>query len=167
MPKITASFAELKFDVRAAERALDKQCKDILIEGTREWVRTVAAIVPNWSGMSRASLKPIADLVDVPLFASNVAGAPNRVARGESLGEAKLETRNFRYFFFWRSRVFHFVYNESNNANAIGFRLRNPGPYHSMRQAQQSFFRTVNPALRDLQFAIGPHIRVIRKVVRG
>jgi len=168
MPKITGSVAIVRLALDALLKDIDNQCRDILLAGTTEWVRTVVAIVPNWSGMSRASLRPIADKVGVSLFASPVASAPNRVAEGEAKGEATLHPidtgrRDFRYFFEWRSSVFHFVYNEFNDANLVGFHLRNPGPYHSMRQAEQSFFRTVNPRLRNLQIRLGAHVRVIRR----
>lgn len=171
MPKITGFFAVPELLLDALLKDLDKQSREILLDGTTEWVRTVSAIVPNWSGMSRASLQPIAEKVGVSLFASPVGGAPNRVAEGRAKGEATLHPidtggRDFRYFFQWRSTVFHYVYNEFNNANLVGFHLRNPGPYHSMRQAEQSFFRTVNPRLRAIQFNVGAHIKVVRKQIR-
>lgn len=166
MPRLTGSLLLLDLNINSALKELDKECKDILLEGAVEWVRTVSAIVPNWSGMSRASLKPIADLVGVPLFVTTVPGAPDRRLLGAARGSAQLNTTGFKYSFEWRSRVFHFVYNESNNANLVGFKLRNPGPYQSQRQAQQSFFKTVNDRLRDLQFVIGPHIRVTRSIIR-
>jgi hypothetical protein len=106
--------------------------------------------------------------VGVALFAGPVGDAPDRVAEGRVRGEAFLHPpdlggRDFKYFFQWRSSVFHYVYNEFHNANLVGFHLRNPGPYHSVRQAEQSFFFTVNPRLRRLQIDVGPHIRVVRK----
>lgn len=168
MPKLTGTLNLVELDLAAALRDLDKQCTQILIDGTTEWVRTVAAIVPNWSGMSRASLKPIADLVGVPLFAGPVSGAPDRVAEGTASGSAKLTLGdNGEYSFEWKSTVFHFVYNESHNANLVGFRLRNPGPYQSQKQAAESFFRTVNPRLRQIQGIVGQNIKVIRKIRLG
>jgi hypothetical protein len=169
MPKLTSDIAELVLDLDGVLKELDRQCTEILIAGTVEWVRTVAAIVPNWSGMSRASLQPIADLVGVPVFASPVTGAPNRVAEGRqsALPQPRLVLgQNGQYFFEWHSAVFHFIYNENNNANLVGFHLRNPGPYHSMQQAEQSFFRTVNPRLRQIQLDLGSKIKVIRHQFR-
>jgi len=170
MPRFTGSFGLPNLDELAARRALGAELKDILFEGTVEWVRTVSAILPNWSGMSRASLQSIGNLVGILIFASPVLGAPDRVAQGRNQGEGRFSTsadeRAGQYFFEWRSQVFHLIYNESNDANAVGFHLRNPGPYHSQRQAQQSFFKTVNPRLRDLQFDLGAHIKITRRIVR-
>jgi hypothetical protein len=160
----------LKLDPAAALSALEDECSDILFEGTTEWVRTVAAILPNWSGMSRASLQPLADLVNVPIFAGSIGGrVPDRTAEGQALGSGTLDngkTEKLVFFFSMESQVFHLAFNESHNANDVGFRLRNPGPYNSLRQAQESFFRTVNPRLRDVQFDIARSLSVIRIVVR-
>lgn len=165
MPKLTGNFAALKLDLEGLMRDLDLQFRDILIEGTQEWVRTVSAIVPNWSGMSRASLQPLADLVGVPIFASAVSGAPNRVGEGRSLAipEPKIVLGDQgQYYFEWHTQVFHFIYNEFHNANLVGFHLRNPGPYHSMREAERAFFLTVNPQLRAVRPSFDSNIKVIR-----
>lgn len=163
--QMTGSLGFVTLDTQALLDSLDKKLKDILVEGTKEWVRTVSAILPNWSGESRASLRPIADLVGIPIFASPVSGAPDRVAKGQSEGSGELITQDGVYAFSWQSDVFHLAYNELNNANAVGFHLINPGPYLSQRQAQQSFFATVNPLLRALDFGINENIKVIRKVL--
>lgn len=163
MPRMTSDLALLQLDSASLLEALDENLHKILVEGTVEWVRTVAAILPNWSGESRASLKPIADLVNVPIFVTTVPGAPNRQAQGLAAGFAELRTTDGIYTFEWRSDVFHLAYNEANNANLVGFHLRNPGPYNSQRQAEQSFFLTINPRLRELQFGIDKFIKVVRK----
>lgn len=165
MPKLTGSLGFVNLDIAAINASLDQKLTKILIEGTVEWVRTVSAIIPNWSGMSRASLRPIAELVNIPIFASAVAGAPDRTGEGEAAGSGELHAGPGQYFFSWKSNVFHLAYNEKNNANLVGFHLRNPGPYESMRQAQQSFYRTVNPKLRALDPELAKFIGVIRKSI--
>lgn len=168
MPRLTGRLGLVVLDVSALTASLDKELTQILVEGTVEWVRTVSAIIPNWSGESRASLQKIADLVDVPIFAGAVSGAPDRTQKGFAEGEGDLilnDKGDGVYAFVWHSNVFHLAFNESNNANQYGFHLRNPGPYHSMRQAQQSFYKTVNPRLRALGFGIDKHLRIVRKVV--
>ena len=168
MPKITGTLNLVGLDLAAALADLDRQCTAILLLGAREWTRTVVAIVPTWSGMSQASIQPIADLVGVPVFSQPVASAPDRQLDGRARGSATLVLGDGgEYSFEWKSTVFHFIYNESNNANNVGFHLRNPGPYHSQRQASESFFRTVNPRLRAIQLNLGTHIKVIRKIKLG
>lgn len=162
MPRITANFA-IPGLADLAKR-LEKEFGSILEDGTKAWVEEVKSIVPNWSGMSRASLAPIADKVGVPLFplGPTESGIPNRVAQGQASGEAKLQKGPREYFFEWKSTVFHFIYNESNNANNVGFRLRNPGPYHSQQRAARAFFGVVIPRLRKVGSDI--KIKVIKRV---
>lgn len=154
------------FDFEAAKRALDEECKQILVEGVKGWIEAVEAIVPNWSGESRASLRAIGNLVGVPIAAYPVRGAPDRVAKGESEGSAKLETSGFKYIFSWKSDVFHLAYNESNNANLVGFHLINPGPYHSQQIAMKAFDAITSRRLKNLKFKISTYFKVIREVLR-
>lgn len=163
MPRITGEFV-IPGAPKQAIGELRNTCKAILRAGTTAWVEEVKEIVPNWSGMSRASLKPIADFVNVPIFplGPTEAGVPDRVSAGKALGEAKMKNGPTEFFFEWKSQVFHFVYNESNNANNVGFRLRNPGPYESQRKAAKAFFEVVNPQLRKLGSDI--NIRAIRRI---
>jgi hypothetical protein len=166
MPRLTGHLAQLEFNLDAQLKKLDKKAKDVLTHGVSEWVRTVASIVPTWSGMSLASLKPIANLAGVPLFVGVAPTAPDRRSAGEALGEAKLEITKTTYAFEWRSRVFHFIYNEFNNANLVGFRLKQPGPYHSMKAAEEAFLRVMNSRLKELKFDVQDDIKINRKDIR-
>lgn len=167
MAGFTGTIVLLNLDQSALLDALDKKLTEILVKGTTEWVRTVAAIIPNWSGQSRASLKPIADLVGVPIFTSVADGAPDRRAEGEAKGFGKLISESGVYTFAWHSDVFYLAYNEFHDANRVGFHLINPGPYKSQQQAQQSFFKTVNPLLKGLDYGFSQHVHVIRKSLNG
>lgn len=168
MPKITGNLAQIALDLDAALRDLDRQCTDILLDGAKEWTRTVVDIVPTWSGMSQASIQPIADLVGVPVFSSPVSGAPDRQAAGRASGSASMTLgERGEYSFEWKSTVFHFLYNELNDATEVGFRLKQPGPYQSQRQASAAFFRVVNPRLRQIQFNLDTHVKVIRNIKLG
>jgi hypothetical protein len=169
---MTGEFKKVQLALDSLLNDLDVQCQQIIMDGARAWVQTVAGIVPNWSGMSRASLQPIADKVGISIFAAPVRpGVPNRVAEGRASGSATLHPqddggRDFKYFFEWKSTVFHFVYNESHNANLVGFHLLTPGPYNSMRQAEIAFFRLVTPRLRQVKINLGGNIKVIRRIIR-
>lgn len=172
MPKMTGEFVKVQLALDSLINDIDNQCREILVDGVKAWVNSVASIVPNWSGMSRASLQPIADKVGITIFASPVRpGVPNRVAEGRASGSATLHPLDDndvdgKYFFDWQSTVFHFVYNESHNANLVGFHLINPGPYESMRKAEIEFFRLVTPRLRNVQVRLGAHVKVIRRIIR-
>jgi len=164
--KLTANLAIPTLNLAAARRALDEEYKNILIEGIKEWVAVVESIVPNWSGESRASLRALASQVGVEIVAFPVAGAPNRVAQGEAAGEAKIKTENFEYSFYWKSSVFHLIYNESNNANAVGFHLIQPGPYHSMAAAEAAFIKYINAHVNALKWKPSTYFKILRRIIR-
>ncbi len=161
--RIIGSFALLSFDLPKARKALDDELNEIMREATRAWVRTVVSIVPTWSGASQSSIEPIAKLVGVPVFSSPVSGAPDR--RDTSKGQADLNLQGPRKFFRWNTSVFHFIYNENNNANLVGFHLRNPGPYHSQRKAQAAFNAVMRKRLSRLRSRITRHIKVTTRTV--
>lgn len=170
MPKATGELHLLDLNINAFLSSLDKELTSILVKGTVEWVRTMDLAIPLWSGMSRGSLQKIAGLAGVSLFANPVPRAPNRRQAGELLeGDSELFTNNDnsgRYFMFWQSRVPHLVFNETNNANLVGFHLKSPGPYDALRRGQEAFFKTVNPLLRAIRPNVVPFIRVTRRNVR-
>jgi hypothetical protein len=164
--KLTANLAIPIFDLKAAQRSLDEVYKEILIEGVKEWVMAVEMIVPNWSGESRASLRALASQVDIEISAFPVAGAPDRVSKGEAEGHAEIRTDNFKYSFSWKSQVFHFIYNESNNANAVGFHLIQPGPYHSMMAAESAFTKCTQKRIRALKWKLSTYLKILRRIIR-
>jgi len=161
--RIVGSFALLSFQIGAARKALNDELNDIMMQATRAWVRTVVSIVPTWSGASQASIQPIANLVGVPVFSTPVAGAPDR--RDTSKGQAELSLEGPRKFFRWNTSVFHFIYNENNNANLVGFHLRNPGPYRSQRRAKTAFDTVVKKRLSRMRSRITRHIKVTTRTV--
>lgn len=149
MARFTGTLKLLALD-RNSLRAVDELLKDILKDGAQEWVRTVSAIIPNWSGMARASIQSIGAVVDQPVQVGVDANAPDRRAEGARLGSAELISESNVYTFKYRSDVFHLAYNEFNDATRVGFHLRFPGPYHSQRQADEAFQRTIQSRLRSL-----------------
>jgi hypothetical protein len=161
--RIVGTFALLSFDLGKARKALDDELNDIMLQATRAWVRTVVSIVPTWSGASQSSIEPIARLVGVPVFSSPVSGAPDR--RDTSKGQADFDISGPKKFFRWNTSVFHFIYNENNNANLVGFHLRNPGPYHSQRKARTAFQSVVRQRLSRLRSRITRHIKVTTRTV--
>lgn len=165
MPKFTGSLALVSLNSKTALRALQKELDKILLEGAREWFRTVDSIVPTWSGMSRASLEPIADKLEIPFFVGVDPAAPDRRSQGRELGSSpELESTGGIFKFSWRSDVFHLIYNEFHDATAVGFRLRFPGPYHAQDKAAQAFRDEVNERLAKVnaRVIVRPSIKLVR-----
>lgn len=150
MPKFIGTLAEISFNTKKFVNTLDKEANIILVEGIRAWLDTMTSIVPNWSGMSLASLQSLGDKVGVTVNVFSVPGVRNRVAEGRSLGTASVSRGPAVYSFEWKSNVKHFVINEQFDARQWGFRLINPGPYNAISQANDAFTRKIDPLLRDL-----------------
>lgn len=139
---------------------LNSRWKKINRDGVKAWVETAAAIIPQWSGMSRATLKKLGDRVGVPVAAFPVPGPsgkqpPNRVSEGEQQSSGKLIEKLGTYGFIYRTNVFHLAVNENVDARQFGFRLITPGPYRFRLQADLAYIKeikrqlsTFNPQLR-------------------
>lgn len=170
--KVFGSLASIRVDAVATRASIDAELRAIFHDATREWVRTIIRIVPSWSGMSRASVRKIADKVGEAVFDNPVNGtdrhgrirkAPDRRQQGFNQAHAIFVDKGPIYFFEWQSIVEHFLFNELNNANAFGFHLRKPGPYHSQKIAADAFTRIVDSRLRG--FKIAKHIKYNVKTI--
>ncbi len=162
MPRLKGTLAKLDFKLNVAKAKIEQDALEILRDGAQAWVRAIADAVPVWSGMSLASLKPIADLVGISLNTSPVSGAPDRQSKGRALGSATFEDGPTKFSFSWESNVFHYLFNEFNDARPYGFHLIRPGPYYSVRKAEGAFFKEVNPRLRRLFLSVANAIEVTR-----
>ena len=158
----TMNLKQIHLEGALALKTLDQELGLILEEGTRAWVRAVVSAVPSWTGESRASIKPIADLVGVPVFISVSKTAPaDRTARGAAQGSAKIIKSNGTFQFQWNSKVVHFAFNEVANANErLGLKLINPGPYQSQLKGLRAFFETVDPKLRAYRWRLSRFLRI-------
>ncbi len=152
MPKMFGNLIALKLSP-AIVSSVRSRFKKINRDGVKAWVETAAAVIPQWSGMSRATLKKLGDRVGVPVAAFPVPGPsgrqpPNRVAEGEAQSEGKLIEKSDIYGFFYRTSVFHLAVNENNDANERwGFRLTNPGPYNFRLKADLAYFKEIRSQL--------------------
>lgn len=158
MPGLTGSFAGLTLDFRAAKIGLEKELKDILKDGTRAWLITVRSIVPVWSGASLAQFQELAEKVDLSWPISPVAPIDRR-GLGRASADVEYHDAGPVFFFRWSTSLFYFIYNEYNDANKVGFHLRNPGPYHSQARAANAFKFTVEQRLSRLRFDVRKYIK--------
>lgn len=174
MPKMTASLSLVKLDLKAATKALDQQFTNILKEAVAEWLRTILAIVPVWSGASHYAFKELADAVDVPVTAFPVTRidsqgrtrrAPDRRRLGLESSSSTLTTTAPIYSFEHVTNLFHYLYNEENDATVHGFHLIRPGPYRSRAKARVAFDSTIKPRLRAFKFDVRAYLRYKRQKV--
>ena len=86
--KFTGTFTGIHFDLADYEQQLSDYLLNALHEGAKAWLQAVAGRggrVPLWSGMARASLFELSELVNGRIVISPLR-SPSRTAQGRSLG---------------------------------------------------------------------------------
>ena len=146
MPKLTGNLLALKISPTIIGN-LHSRWKEINRDAVKAWVETAAAIIPQWSGMSRATLKKLGDRVGVSVAAFPVPGVSNRVSQGEAQSKGSLIEKLGTYGFRYSTNVFHLAVNENVDARKFGFRLINPGPYRFRLKADTAYLREVKKQL--------------------
>ena len=120
----------LHFDEKGYKKRVDEVIRIVIKEAMRRWLRKALKIVPSWSGMSRASLRPLGQYLHVAVPIDVVEGAPDRIAQGVAKAVTDfLKVSGGRYTFKMGTKVKHFKINDAYDATQWGFRLKNPGPY--------------------------------------
>jgi hypothetical protein len=116
------------------------------------WVSTAVAIIPVWSGASRATFEKLASAISFNF--DNTPKTPGIDARDEGRAESEGGVFSDRargvFSFRYSTSLEHLIFNESNDANQGGdpnvfFRLINPGPYNFVDQANDA----ARPVLED------------------
>jgi len=85
--KFTGHFTGIKLDLRAYRQLLNEHMKTQLHEVARAWLRAVTGRVPVWSGMARASLLILSEMIGGRIVIVPVANI-NRIPMGRPLGTA-------------------------------------------------------------------------------
>ena len=84
--KFTGHLTGAKLDLQAYKSELDKYLEKVLRQAANAWLRGVTGRVPVWSGMAKASLLELSEMVN-----GNVVITPrvkSRIPLGRSLGTA-------------------------------------------------------------------------------
>jgi hypothetical protein len=93
--KFTGSFIGLTLDHQDTLKALEEHLVSELHRCTDAWIQEIAGPggrVPLWSGMARASLMEVSQLVNSQIVISPLK-APSRVSEGAQLGTAEQTIR--------------------------------------------------------------------------
>ena len=85
--KFTGKFLGAKIDIDKYQQQLQEAMVDALHEGAKIWLQAVVGKVPLWSGMARASLLELSELVSGKIVFSPLK-ASSRIPSGRSLGTA-------------------------------------------------------------------------------
>ena len=117
--KFRGTFTTIKVNIPGYIGTLDNFIQDKFEEAARRWVEAATGRVPIWSGMARASLRPITKLVNGIIILSPLQ-AKSRIPQGERLGNASLIARFPKYELTISTTVEHFVIQDEHRVRRGG-----------------------------------------------
>lgn len=131
--RFTGSFNTVEIDVAGLERQIDNVLTIAVKQGANIWLTAVTGRVPLWSGMARASLLALSELINGRVVLSPLKGK-SRIPQGRALGTAKLVTQRPAYFFEVETQVTHYQIQDVTNVG------KSPtAPWKSFEAGQRAF----------------------------
>jgi hypothetical protein len=112
--RFRGTYRGIDFDLNKYTSVLDERMREHLEEGARLWIEATTGRVPLWSGMARASLLKISQLVSGRIALAPLKGK-SRIPQGTRLGEAELTAKFPDYKIEIATRVEHYVIQEDRN----------------------------------------------------
>ena len=147
MPRIIAQFTNLKYDIEGHKKKVHEALQVQMRQAAREWLRAAIPLVPVYSGMARASLRPRAR--GTPGGRADRSPGP---AHGPPQPRPRREQQRFsftddgvRYYFQWTTDVLHYQLNEYYTSR---LKLTHPTPWESTEAG--------NVAFRKYAYSIAP-----------
>lgn len=154
MMQFHARLQKPKLNVSKYREALHRTLAEALAQAALVWIETTAeAVIPVWSGASRATFLALADKIGCVVTISPVV--EERIDLGVLNSSATLVMNQSagRYSFSYVSTLPHLYINENYDARVWGFHLINPGPYHFQAKGQRALREhlstVVYPGLAD------------------
>lgn len=120
--RFTGTYTGIKFDLSEYEQQLQDHLVDTLHTGAKAWLKAVAGRggrVPLWSGMARASLLEISELIDGTIVLSPLK-VPSRIPQGKSLGKATQKILASKVEITIETSVPHYTLQEYQRAKTGG-----------------------------------------------
>jgi hypothetical protein len=160
------SHTRITFDSRKAKGEMHRRFIEILEASIRSWVEAAEAIIPVWTGESRATLVRLAAEVGIKI--SGLQPSATAPRDGTSDGYAKSTGKKTvvpgRYGFTYTSTVFQLIQNEQFPAPPY-LKLIHPTPYNFRAQADAAFQKTWNSLVAKLNVndIVFKHTKVRKK----
>ena len=130
------TFVGVKFDLPGYRRQLEDHLVELLHQGAKAWLQVVAGSggrVPLWSGMARASLLELSELIDGRVVLSPLKG-PSRVPKGRALGTAIQEISESKVQLTIETMVPHYTMQERANVG-----VSKTAPWQSLLAGRLAF----------------------------
>ena len=156
--KFQASLSRITFDPRFLSDT-DKFVEETTREAARIWVKAVLAIIPEWSGASRATVQALATAVGEYVSIDVKSEAPNRIALGRLYSSGGLKKNGQgSWEFYYETQLRYLIANETKKVapRTEGLRgsLIQPTPY----QFRDAGNRAVEAYLATIKFPVIPLI---------
>lgn len=120
--RFTGQFVGAKLDLQKFKTRFEEHLVQELHRAVKVWLQVVAGSggrVPLWSGMARASLLELSQLIDGRVILSPLK-AKSRIAQGQQLGTAVQTIDNFRIIIEIETDVPHYSLQEYRKASHGG-----------------------------------------------
>lgn len=117
--KFRANLKRLELFPRAGTKAVDQYVQGLIEDAAKVWLDAALAIVPSWSGASRATFEALASAVQYKVDIDVKDTAPDRIALGRlfsSGGVQKVGTGHWE--FYYQTRLEYLIANETKNVKA-------------------------------------------------
>lgn len=136
-------------------KTLDEACATQVRQAARAFLRAALTKIPLYTGMSQASLVPLARFLNVSLHPKITElaashGHKDRTAEGERLGKSAFKFKNTKQLHTFEFNIpdFYFRVNEFEKAPA-SFKLTNETPWRSFDEGLAAFNSYLNANLRE------------------
>lgn len=142
---------------RLVVRDADTFVRETIEGAAREWVRAAVAIIPVWSGASRATLQALADAVNEPVPIDPKSSAPNRIGLGRLYSRGGIEkTGNAKYNFYYETTLRYLIANETTRVKprteGLFSSLIEPTPYKFREAGDKAAQAYIDKRLQELPF---------------
>lgn len=142
---------------RLVLRNADEYVKETIEEAARAWVRAAVAIIPVWSGASRATLQALANAVNEPVPIDPKQSAPNRIALGRLYSRGGVERKGAAHYdFYYETTLRYLIANETKNVKprteGLFSRLIEPTPYKFREAGDRAAQAVIEKRLSTLPF---------------
>lgn len=139
-----ADLRLLSLDLRRFSKSVDDKMLEATKEGARVWLDTVLAIVPTWSGASRATFEALAQAVGYRVTYGPIRSFTDRRRLGQGTGFGGLRREGAgKYSFYYRTDLRYLLFNEANQARVgeagVFKGLINPTPYKFFDAGEKAF----------------------------
>jgi hypothetical protein len=153
--KFKGQLAAPRINLDAYRKKLREHMAEVIAQSAMQWLTTVLAEIPIWSGASQATFMPLAQKIGYALSVSPASGnwahglfksRMDRVGLGQSAGhgDVKLDEPPGVYTFEYSTTLPWLIWNEYHNANVdpdptLFYRVLKEGPYNFQDKGKQAF----------------------------